>query len=106
MDKEAAIGMISRQMPDMVHVSNPKAYDAFSGGRCIYDFDERGLEEFSKKNSAEFDDWIVGGPSGPFRQIEALPGVTIYFTYHKHRAPEDIIRRHLHPAEKERPDLA
>jgi hypothetical protein len=80
-----AIGLTS-----MVHVLDPRAYDAFVAGTRIFDVspDASLLENFARENTAEFGDSIVRNEDGSFRWIDIPNGPRAWLTYHKHAAQE------------------
>jgi hypothetical protein len=69
------------------------AYRGFSDGQILIAEDPEILESFAKENSAEFwGDQIERHANGSFRYFES-GGNRFYFTYHKHKAREEFVRR-------------
>ena len=84
------------------------AYNAFATGKAIFDISPNAelLEEFAERNASEFyGDQIERGPDGKFRSMIFDPGAPrVFFTYHKHKAREVLVKE-LQGLERQNPAL-
>jgi hypothetical protein len=108
MDDTTLVEAISaRGSSDLVHISDPKAYEAFRDGLILFDVspDAAGLRAFVDQSTSEFGNAFNLQPDGSFRWFTEH-GRRVYILSHRHAFPERICRSELmRELEREHPEL-
>jgi hypothetical protein len=103
-DEEAIISEVRRRSPDLVHVKDPKAYEAFTDGKLLFDISVDGklLDEFQAQNKGEFERDFV---RGSLADVGSTMGRTLYCLYHEHLVYKRRQQNELWELEREHPEL-
>ena len=78
----ALIDRLKEQNPDWVHAGDPKAHEALSNGKVLFDVnpDAALLKKFVTENVSEFGSDFKMANDGGFRWVE-VDGMRVYCTY-------------------------